>query len=215
MKRLFVVSVLCCFMLFASSYVHAETYAIGADVAVKVDYFHFTDGLIGDLNAQNGIFVGVEAYKQLCFPNFYLGLEVGWAGTSGSVSGAIPAFLGGGILSLDSNINYIPIELNAKYVIPFSPCFFGVVGGGGSISHFGYSGEVTAVVPGFVGTASADDGDWVWGGQFFGELNYKYGCWFAGINVKYQLTQEIHLFGVDTGANANNLRVGGQVGFMF
>jgi hypothetical protein len=64
---------------------------------------------------------------------------------------------------------------------------------------------------------SADD--WLFGGQFFIDLNYKFNQWFLGINAKYQITEDFeewgHPYGLDLDHNLNNWRIGGQIGFWF
>jgi hypothetical protein len=212
MRKGFLLSILIAVMVLFTANAHAEKYELGAGVAVKVDYFHFMDSTIRGLNAQDGYYVGVEAYKELLFPNFFLGMEVGWASTSGNFAGLVPGDnsfgIPSGMYALDTDINYIPIEFNAKYVYPLARNLKFGVGAGFSINHFDFSGQV----PGY---GSVSDNDWVWGGQFFGELNYKYENWFFGINVKYQITEDVRLFGFNTGVSADNLRVGGQIGITF
>jgi hypothetical protein len=196
-------------MILSGRNANADQYDIGADVAVKVDYFHFTDSLLHRLNAQNSIYVGVEGYKEMFFPYFYLGAEVGWAGPSGRFTGLFPPgqIIPGGYYTLDTSTNYVPLELNAKYVIRIlSNLDFGV-GGGFSVNYF----DAKFAEP----FGSSGDSDWLWGGQIFGELNYKYQSLFIGINVKYELTEDIYLFGVDSGLSADNLRIGGQIGLTF
>jgi hypothetical protein len=210
MKGKLLFAVLLCFAVLSAPLAQAQTE--GVDVAVKVDYFHFTDSLIQRLNAEDGVYVGVEAYKQLFCPNLYFGIAAGWAGTSGSVSGTVsgPDFLPT-LVSADSSIDYVPIEFNAKYVIPISRCLNFALGGGGSLNYFSFSSDVAAGG----GALNVSDSDWVWGGQMFGELNYKINNWIIGIDAKYQFTENLHLFGVDTQAGADNFRAGGRIGFLF
>jgi hypothetical protein len=186
-----------------SANANAEKYEMGAGVSLQVDYIHFMDSVIGDLKAQNGVYVGVEAYKNFFSPNFYLGVGVGMAGASGRLSG-----IALGVDTLDTDISYVPIEFNAKYVFPLSPCWNLGLGGGFSINYLDVSIEASRL-------GSISNNDWLWGGQFFAELNYKYRNWAFGLNVKYQLTEEVHLFRYDPGVSADNLRAGGQVSFNF
>jgi len=210
MKTKLFFALLFCFAALSTHCAQAQTW--GSEVAVKVDYFHFTDSQIKSLNSQDGVYIGLESYKQLFCPNLYFGMAIGWAGPSGNVSGLVssavflPTFA-----SADSSIDYVPIELNVKYVIPFSKCFNLAFGAGGSINYFSPTTNITT--PGAVGHFS--DSDWVWGGQFFGEMNYKFNNWFIGVDVKYQVTEDLHLFGIDTQAGADNLRAGGRIGFTF
>jgi hypothetical protein len=62
---------------------------------------------------------------------------------------------------------------------------------------------------------SSPGDDWLWGGQFFAALNYKIDRFFIGINGKYQLTEDFEINDNETDVNANNWRIGGQVGIMF
>jgi opacity protein-like surface antigen len=208
---------------------HAETYPLGAGVALKVEYFHFSDSTIGDLNADDGVFVGIEAYKQLFLPNLYLGLEVGWAGTSGSLSSNITTGqfdpVNGNFtfvtstVNVDNDISYVPIEFNAKYVIPVNPCWNVHFGAGASANYFNLDTTVSIPVNGTRVSASSDQSDWVFGGQFFAGVDYKYQNWFAGLGVKYQLTQDIDIsvrsISILPDTSADNLRVGLKVGYMF
>ena len=207
-----------CFVLFllsfvvASSFAHAQTYQIGADVALKVQYFRLMDKDLHDFNAENGIFVGIEAYKQLFAPNLYFGVETGWAGTNGDVTA-----LG---VNIDSEVTYVPIEFNAKYVIPLSQCLNLSLGGGISYNFFNLDSTATINVFGTPFRTSLSVDDWVFGGQFFAGLDYKFTQnLFAGIGVKYQLTEDLTFqtrgFAVETETSADNLRVGMQIGYMF
>jgi hypothetical protein len=210
MKTKLLIPVVFLFAVLSSTCVQAQTY--GDDISVKVDYFHFSDSQIKRLNASDGVYVGVEAYRQLFCPGLSFGLAIGWAGTSGSVAGPVqnPLFLPL-FVSADSNIDYVPIEFNIKYVIPVSRCLNFAFGGGGSINYFSISSNTQ-----FGGLAvNASDSNWVWGGQVFGELNYRISNWFIGADVKYQLTQDLSLFGIDTQAGADNFRAGGHIGFSF
>ena len=58
--------------------------------------------------------------------------------------------------------------------------------------------------------------DWLFGGQFFADLNYMMTKeWFLGINGKYQITEDLEFDNIDTKTSADNWRVGAQIGFMF
>ncbi len=197
------------------SFAQAQTYAIGADIALKVDYLHFFDSSIKDAKADNGVFVGVEFYKQLLFPNFYLGVETGWGGTNGTVSGAFAGYSA----SVDTEIAYVPIELNARYVIPVSQCLNFAIGGGISANwmYTDLTGNVLGV------RSSINDSEWLFGGQFFGELNYRPSkCWELGLDVKYQITTEEDFTYTFSGStigtlplSGDNLRAGGHIRYLF
>jgi hypothetical protein len=205
MKKLVLSFILLTCVILASSGVQAQRYEIGADVAVKVDYFRFMDSTLGDLNLQNGVYVGIEAYKQLLVPNLFFGMEVGWAGTDSSSGVWRNQLL---LSSIDLDISYVPIEFNVKYVIPIQPGLKLDFGGGLSYNYLKFN------IDGFFGSAS--DSDWVFGGQFFTALNYTFtNNLYLGVEVKYQLTQNIKDLGLPSDVSADNLRVGGQFGYKF
>lgn len=177
-----------------------QKYPLGSgNVAFKVDYLRFTDSDLKDLNVENGIYIGGEFYVPVFNPNLYLGLEVGYGWSSGGID-----ILGADV---DVDLDYVPIEFNAKYAFELDPCLVLSLGAGISYNYLNIDAEVN----GF----SAGESDWLFGGQFFADLNYKMGQWFLGANVKYQLTEDIRLNDIETDASADNFRVGGQFGFMF
>lgn len=196
MKGRLCAAVLFAAIVLASSCAYAQRYALGeSELAVKVEYLRFTDSFISDSNAESGVFVGVEAYRRLLFPDFYLGLEIGWGGSSGDVT--LPFFT---VASTD--IDYVPLEFNAKYVFTLDPALTLGLGAGLSINYF--SIETNRA---FIG----DERGWITGGQFFVDLNYKFSNWFLGASLKYQLTDELG----GTSASADNLRIGMKAGVMF
>jgi hypothetical protein len=188
-------------MVFVAASVQAEQrYPLGGgNVALKVDYLRFTDSEVKDLGLENAVYIGAEAFVPVWIPNLYLGVEAGYAWSSGDVD-----ILGFGV---DLDLEYVPIEFNAKYVFELNPCLTFDLGAGISYNYLTIDASVNG--------ASADEDDWLFGGQFFADVNYKMGQWFVGGNVKYQITEDISLDGIDTDVSASNFRVGGQVGFMF
>lgn len=211
MKRLSLLLIVLSVFFCAASSASAQTYPLGyANAAVKVEYFRFMDDSIRELNAGDGIYVGVEAYKQLFLPNLYLGAQIGWAGSSGDVT--VPLYLGqaGPTLNFTTDVSYVPIEFNAKYAIPLDPSLTLDFGSGFSINYF----DVSVKENNIFRTSGSND-DWVMGGQFFADLNYKYANWLFGVGIKYQLTDNMTLGGVGTDTGADNLRLGVQTGFSF
>lgn len=186
---------------------HAQQrYALGfGNAALKVDWFHFTDGSMDDMGVENGVYVGLEAYYALsCVcPNLYVGMEVGWAGSSNTVDFGPQVFA-----RTDLNVDYVPIEFNAKYAFNVTPTVVFDLGAGISTNYINFDLDV--------GNASFSSNDWLFGGQFFADVNYKFAPnWFAGVNFKYQITQEIELEGINTNTSADNVRLGGQIGYNF
>ena len=182
--------------------------------SVKLDYMDFSDDI------DSSYYIGVEGYKSLS-RHFAIGVEVGYSDTDSDVpvskvdsSGVIVDFADS---PLDTEVVFVPIELNLKY----STHLFShlVVDLGGGFSYIYASEEVTDlddILSDFFVTAEdlgIDDklDDWLWGAQFFADLNYTAKQFFFGINAKYQLTDK----GKDTGHSYDNWRAGGQIGVMF
>ncbi|NLI82994.1 MAG: porin family protein [Deltaproteobacteria bacterium] len=176
-----------------------QAYPLGrANVALKLDYLRFTSSEVEDLGLENAMYIGGEVFFPV-WRALYLGLETGYAWSSGDVD--VFGF------DVDLDLGYVPIEFNAKYVFELSPCLTLDFGAGIFYSYLNIDASVNGL--------SADEDDWVFGGQFFADLNYKVGRWFVGANIKYQITEDISLGGIDTDVSADNFRVGGQVGFLF
>jgi hypothetical protein len=170
----------------------AEKFALGnSNVAVKLDYIQFTDGNLKDADVDTGLYLGLEGYGRIV-DNLYLGAEVGFAQPDGKI----------GIL--DSELTYVPIELNLKYAINASPDLVIDIGGGGSYNYgkFRISGS---------GIDNSSVDDWLFGGQVFADLNYKISAFFIGINGKYQITEDFK----DFDFHCSNWRIGGQIGVSF
>jgi hypothetical protein len=200
MKRLVMFGILVSLVFVPSIYAQ-QKYSLGVgNVALKVDYFRFTDSNLGDLDLQNGVYLGIEGYVNAFLPNLYFGIETGWAGTSGDFKYRE--------FKADLSTTYVPIEFNIKYAFDLSPGFIFDLGAGLSANYFNLEADVR-------GWSTSSD-DWLFGGQFFADVDYKFADgWFVGANIKYQVTQDIHLNGIDTDTSASNFRVGGQVGFQF
>jgi len=209
MKKILLVSLVFVFILAATSVYAQQQYVLGnSNIALKVDYFEFTEDVFGDVDLDQGVYVGLEGYYGV-MPELYLGLEVGWAGTSndGDVN------IAGDKVDTDVDVTLVPIELNLKYAIAASPEW--VIGIGAGVSYNYFDVEVDPK-----GYGDADEDDWVWGGQVFADVNYKMSDqWFIGINGKYQFTEdlefEIRGEDVDTDTSADNWRLGAQIGLMF
>lgn len=214
MKKFMVLVLVAVVALAAGSALAAgQKYPLGmGNFAIKVDYLRFTDSEADDLDIANAPYIGAELYFPVGVPNFYLGIESGYAWSSGDRTFRFFDFQGFPVdVKVDIDVDYVPIEFNAKYVFELSPCWTFDLGAGLSYNYFNM--DVRAEVDGFDGNGG--DSDWLFGGQFFADVNYKMGPWFMGLNIKYQLTEDMSLGGVDTDVSASNFRVGGQFGFMF
>lgn len=190
-------------MLATTSAYAADRYALGmSNVALKVDYFSFTDDVFDNIDLDNGVYIGLESSYAI-MPNLYLAVEAGWAGTSNDGDVVIL----GHPTNVDIDVTYVPIELNLKYAVEFAPSWVFGMGAGASYNYFNIEAN----------RLDSDEEDWLFGGQVFADLTYKTWSWFFGINGKYQFTEDIEIGSqdVETDTNANNFRVGAQIGITF
>jgi hypothetical protein len=159
---------------------------------VKVDYIEFTDSFLEDADLKKGTYFGAEIYSSLV-PYLYLGLEAGYSNPSGT-------YLGN-----DTELTYVPLELNAKLAFEPVKNLALDVGGGLSINYAEMKSSI-------LGVPLTED-DWLWGGQIFADINYiAGGVLYIGINGKYKLAEN----GLkDYDVKLNNWMVGGQIGVKF
>jgi hypothetical protein len=207
MKKI-VLLVLVFALVFASTSLYAaEKYALGmSNFALKVDYIDFTEDVFDEIDLEGGVYVGIEGYYAI-YPNLYLGMEVGWAGSENDDDIDVDGL---GKVKVDIDMQYIPIELNLKYAFELSPTWVMDLGAGMCYSYFDIEAN----------RIDADANDWVFGGQVFADLNSKMSDqWFIGINGKYQFTEDLSFKArgndIDTDTSADNWRLGAQVGMMF
>jgi len=198
MKKILLISLLLT-IIFSFSIVNAaEKVPLGAgNLALKIDYINFTDSQVEDFDTDDGIYVGLETYGKIAdvSPHFYVGMEVGYTNIDGNVH------------NFDTETTYVPVELNLKYALKISPDMTIDFGAGPSINY----AKIETTGSGM----SIDEDDWVWGGQIFADLVYKFRQFFAGVNAKYQVTENFEIHEMDTDMSFRNWRIGGQVGIMF
>jgi hypothetical protein len=202
MKRCFLFLLVVSFVLaFSSAYAEMRGPSrapLGfGNFALKVDYIDFTDSDLEDLDVDTAAYVGVEGYG-LIAPNLYLGIEVGYANPDGSARGFD--------YDIDTDVTFAPSELNLKYAVNASPNL--VIDFGAGISTTYVEIEQTVTTPD--GIIFISDSDWLFGGQFFVDMNYTANQFFMGINAKYHLTEDFEDF-----TNFSNWRIGGQLGIRF
>ena len=211
MKRLFLFSLIVALVLASSAAFAAMRGPSRAPLgygnfALKVDYIDFTENELKDLDVDTAAYIALEGYGMIA-PNLYLGIEVGYANPDGGVSGPvrIPPF---GVLDghIDTEVTFAPSELNLKYAINAAPNLVIDFGAGISTTYV----EIEQTVTTRPVTIFVSENDWLFGGQFFVDLNYTANQFFIGINAKYHLTEDFEDF-----TNFNNWRIGGQVGIRF
>jgi hypothetical protein len=173
---------------------NAATNALGIiNFGVKVDYINFTDDFFKDADVDTGVYLGAEVYSIL-LPYFYLGLEAGYANPDGKVGG------------IDTDLTYVPIELNGKFAFEPAKNLAIDLGGGVSVNYAEMKGSVLGI--------PVTEDDWLWGGQVFADINYiAGGIVYIGINGKYKFAEKglKDYYDVDL----NNWMVGGQIGLKF
>lgn len=175
------------------SWVHAEGKrpALGwANFALKADYVVFTSSFWKDNDLENAPLIGLEGYGSV-YRNLYLGGEIGFAQASGTV------------LSVNTELTLVPLEMNLKYVFNLSENVKLDLGGG--LSYTFAEGKVVSTL-----ITGEKQKDGAWGGQGFLNLNFTFNHFLIGANIKYQATGEIL-----NNANLNNYRGGIQIGYMF
>jgi hypothetical protein len=202
MKRLFLFSLIVV-LLFISSAVYAKDRVLSrmplgiGNFAIKVDYIDFTESELEDLDVDTAAYVGIEGYG-LIAPNLYLGVEVGYASPDGGVRGFI-------WYDSDIDVTFAPSELNLKYAVNASPNLVIDFGAGISTTYV----EVEQTLTDY-NIIIFSENDWLFGGQFFADMNYTSNQFFMGINAKYHVTEDFEDF-----TNFSNWRIGGQVGIRF
>jgi hypothetical protein len=204
MKKIVLFLVALSFIVTTSVAYGAEKVLIGnGNIALKMDYLQFTENALEDLDNDDCFYIGLEAYNKIT-SNLYVGMEIGYASSDGS--GDV-IFDDSGIVEADTELTFVPIELNLKYALDITPRL---------VLDFGAGASYNWMKLDISGLGISDPGDdWLWGGQFFAALNYKIDRFFIGINGKYQLTEDFEINDDETDVNANNWRIGGQVGIMF
>jgi Outer membrane protein beta-barrel domain len=203
MKKIVLVLVAISFIAITSVAYGAEKVLLGnGNIALKMDYLHFTENALDDLDNADCFYIGLEAYNKIT-SNLYVGMEIGYATSDGS--GNIDS--DSDRVKVDTELTYVPIELNLKYAIDITPRL---------VVDFGAGASYNYMKEDFTGRGVSSPGDdWLWGGQLFAALNYKIDRFFIGINGKYQFTEDFEIDSHKTDVNANNWRIGGQVGIMF
>jgi hypothetical protein len=191
-KGIFLMSLIASFVL-ASAVAYSAEFNLGPNnFTVKLDSINFGDNALKHLD--NAYYIGFEGYGHIG-QNFYLGAEVGYVNADKNVVDAGT--------EVNKELIFIPLELNLKYTIKVVSHLIFDLGAGFS---YNYAKEE---ISGSGISSSADD--WLWGGQFFADMNYKIGQIFLGANTKYQITGR----GNNLDHRFDNWRIGGQIGVMF
>ena len=202
MKKIVLFFLFITFLSMSAAYGEEKVVLGNGNIALKLGYIDFTEDALDDIETDDALYIGLEAYNKT-ISNLYVGMEIGYATSEGDTE--IDNDLQR--VKADTEMTYVPIELNLKYAIDVTPRL--VVDFGAGVSYNWMELE-------FSGRNMSSPGDdWLWGGQFFAALSYKIDRFFIGINGKYQLTENFEIDDDETDVNANNWRIGGQAGIMF
>jgi hypothetical protein len=170
-------------------------------LGVNLSFIRFSDDVADTASTESGGYVGVLGYARL-YHGLYLGGEVGKAENVRFFSG--------------DDVEFLPIELNAKYAFQAGSHFVLDVGGGLSYSHVEINGGkewnlgcIFNICPSPEPSGTTDD--WLVGGQLFAEMMFRMGSFSLGFNGKYQITEDFK----DSDFVLNNWRVGMVTGIVF
>jgi hypothetical protein len=195
MKKFFLLTLIAVFFSCSTAFCAEKEAMPGLGLALKAAYMNFTDSFVKSNDIDKSIYMAVEGYAHLA-PEIFLGLEVGIANPSSTVN------------DHKTELMYIPIELNAKYVGEFLPSWNFGIGGGLSYNY----AEETVVS----GGSAFNNDDWLLGGQVFAELLYASGNYFVGFSYKRQFTDNIEgSAGAVPAHRFSNWRLGGLAGVLF
>lgn len=189
-KTLFSVLVVMATLFWGTNALAVETSPLGlGNLALKVDYFSFSDSDWEDLGLDDGLYLGLEGYGQVA-DNTYFGAEFGYFNEDNDIPGG------------ELEVTYMPVELNMKYAFSPGPSVVFDLGGGLSYNY-------AEVERSGIGAGSEDD--WLFGGQLFADVNFVFDAFFYGANAKYQFVEEFDEIDVDM----DNWRLGGHIGLKF
>lgn len=183
MKRLILFSLFVVFLVASATAYAAEKAPLGekGHIALKFDYIAFTESRV-DKSAGTSFLAGLMIYFDVT-KNLYLGGEFGYT------------------FADNSDVKFVPLELNAKYAVETSPNVVIDLGAGLSMNYVERAGWS------LYGSSSYDD--WLFGGQFFAGISYATNTVLVGFHGKYQITDDFGSY------NYNNWRAGLHVGIPF
>ncbi|HOO38999.1 MAG TPA: hypothetical protein PLU81_10905 [Deltaproteobacteria bacterium] len=217
----------CLFMVISAVFVltpaviQAEQKALlgTGNFAVKIDYMAFSGDFYDEIHDDDSAYVGIEGYGRIA-PNIYFGGELGF----GSVSSEnIFSSILYGLLDAEHDevtADFTFLELNAKYAKDLGRYFVFDAGGGLSLNNANVSFETYDWVD--VGgtristlTAKREESQWLFGGQIFADLTFKFHWFMMGVNAKYQVTTDFEDSASGYKFSLNNWRFGMQLGGLF
>lgn len=203
------------------SVVHAENKALlgTGNFAVKIDYISFPDDFYDEINDDDSAYVGIEGYGRIA-PNIYFGGELGYSSVS---SENIFSSIIYGLFDAEHDevtADFTFLELNVKYAKDLGRYFVFDAGGGLSLNNANVSFETYDWVD-VDGTristltAKREESQWLFGGQIFADLTFKFHWFMIGVNGKYQVTTDFEDSASGYEFSLTNWRLGMHLGGLF
>ena len=194
MKRVLLIMIGVVFVMTPAVIQAKERALLGnASVAVKLDYISFSHDFFEEINDDATAYAGIEAYGKVT-DNIYLGGEIGTASVSSAnlFSSIIYALFSAQRDEVSADFTFM--ELNVKYAKDISRFFVLDVGTGISYNRalVAFDTKDWVDISGAnygVTVNTREESEWLFGGQVFADLTFKYHWFTAGINGKYQVTQ--------------------------
>ena len=163
-----------------------ETSLEEVTLGLKVGMIGFTSTAADELNVDSGPYVGLEAFRKIS-ERLHLGGEIGYARSSGSIP------------LVETELTYVPIELNLKYAAAVTQRMDFTLGGGFSYNYVRFEADC-------LGTCFDSEEDWHPGLQLFGGVQFNALRFLLGVEGKYQVSEERDL---------DNWRLTAQAGYRF
>jgi hypothetical protein len=156
--------------------------------------YNFKTGAIGffsdaaaDLDVESAPYLGLEAFRRIS-DRLHLGGELGYARSTGSLP------------LVETELTYVPIELNLKYAAAMTPLLDFTLGGGVSYNYVKFTTDC-------LGTCFAAEENWHPGLQLFGGIQLNALRYLLlGVEGKVQVSEEEDL---------DNWRLTAQAGYRF
>ncbi len=208
-----------------------------ANLGLKLGYIKFTDDAFLDnndihifentksttLDLSEGTYVALEGYYNI-WQNIYAGFEVGYTETEDDIADfhnnnrqtAHISMRNTLVSEFSFGLEYIPLQINAKYCI--EPIDNLALSFGGGLSYNRAKTIYIIEIPSDPSSSGSEsESDWLWGGQIFASAVYKIHSFFVGLDATYQVTEDWDddWDGEVESVNFNNYRISATVGYHF
>ena len=211
--------------------------------AVKIEYLQFTDSAFDEkfnlyelgqawdgevieegttMLTTEGAYFGIEEYANI-WENLYIGGEIGYVQTEKDNADWINQrketgrwdVKGSYFNEMSIKMEYVPVQLNVKYVFEPIQNLILSIGGGISYNYAKWTCNQRTAPGSVIQDEYISTDDWMFGGQIFSEILYKFNRFFIGVSGEYQFTEDFSENLAENPNNFNNFRIGGKIGFIF